>query len=143
MRRSIPYTGYTADGVVGGRYEAASTDDSAFFRTDFNLDPANTLMTRLSYDNRSNQGINVGGVNTPQWGFRLDESDVQLGAALTTVFSPVAHPSRLRLMYAHSSLSQDANSEITGVEHPSAQFRREQRARSRSATPTASSSSRI
>ncbi len=117
----IPYTGYTSDGVAGGRYEADSRNDSAFFRTDFNLDAANTLMARLSYNKRTNQGINVGGVNTPQWGFRLDESDAQFGASLTTVFNPaVIH--EMRLMYARSSLLQDANSEITGVEHPSARF---------------------
>jgi hypothetical protein len=117
----IPYTGYTADGVAGGRYEAPGRNDNAFFRTDFNLDAANTLMARLSYDNRSNQGINVGGVSTPQWGFRLDEVNAQFGASLTTVFSPsLIH--ELRVMYGSASILQRANSEITGVEHPSARF---------------------
>ena len=117
----IPYTGYTADGVVGGRFEARGQDDNAFLRADFNIDPSNTLMTRLSYDARSTPGINVGGVNTPQWGFGLDESDVQFGAALTTVFSP-ALIHEMRLLYGTSSLLQEANSELTGVEHPSARF---------------------
>jgi len=117
----VPYSGYTQDGVVGGRYEAPSKDDNAFFRTDFNIDPSNTLMMRLSYDNRSTQGINVGGIATPEWGFRLDESDIQLGAALTTVFNPsLIH--EMRLLFGTSSLLQRSNSAISGVEHPSAQF---------------------
>lgn len=117
----VPYTGATADGVVGGRYEAPSRDDNAFFRTDFNLDTANTLMMRLSYDGRSTQGINVGGISTPEWGFRLDESDVQFGAALTTVVNPsLIH--ELRVLFGSSSLLQRANAGTPGVERPSAEF---------------------
>lgn len=117
----VPYSGYTADRVVGGRYKAPSRDDNAFFRADFNIDPANTLMLRLSYDGRTTNGINVGGIATPQWGFRLDERDIQLGAALTTVFSPsLIH--EMRVLFADSSLLQRSNSTISGVEHPSAQF---------------------
>jgi len=117
----VPYTGYTADRVVGGRYEALSRDDNAFFRADFNIDPANTLMMRLSYDSRSTGGINVGGISTPQWGFGLDESDVQFGAALTTVFNPSLIV-ETRVLLGASSLSQQSNSQLSGVEHPSAQF---------------------
>jgi hypothetical protein len=117
----VPYTGYTADGVVGGRYQALSNDDNLFFRTDFNLDPANTLMMRLSYDRRSTGGINVGGISTPQWGFGLEESDVQFGAGLTTVINP-SLICETRLLLGGSSLSQQSNSQISGVEHPSAQF---------------------
>jgi len=117
----VPYTGYTADRVVGGRTEAQNKDDNAFLRTDFNLDPANTLMVRLSYDSRVTEDINVGGVSTPEWGFRLDESDVQLGAALTTVLDPsLIH--EMRLLFGTSSILQRANSSLSGVEHPSAQF---------------------
>jgi hypothetical protein len=120
-RSIVPYTGATADGMVGGRYEAPSRDDNAFFRTDFNLDPANTLMMRLSYDNRSTQGINVGGIATPQWGFQLDETDLQFGAALTTVFNPsLIH--EMRILFGGSSFLQRANSTDPGVERPSAQF---------------------
>ena len=117
----VPYSGYTKDGVVGGRFEAPSTDDNAFFRTDFNLDPSNILMVRLSYDRRSTDGINVGGIATPEWGFALDEKDVQVGATLTTVFRPsLIH--ELRLLYGDSTLAQRGNSNLSGVEHPSAQF---------------------
>ena len=117
----LPYSGFTRDGVVGGRYEAQSGDDNAFFRADFNIDPSNTLMMRLSYDGRSTQGINVGGIATPEWGFRLDESDVQLGAALTTVFNPsVIH--EMRVLFGSSSILQRSNAGSSGVEHPSAQF---------------------
>jgi outer membrane receptor protein involved in Fe transport len=117
----VPYTGYTADGVVGGRYAASSDDDNLFFRADFNIDPANTLMMRLSYDRRSTGGINVGGISTPQWGFGLDESDVQLGAGLTTVIDP-SLICETRILLGGSSLLQQSNSQISGVEHPSAQF---------------------
>ena len=117
----VPYTGYTADGVTGGRFGANSADDNAFFRADFNIDPANTLMMRLSYDSRTTEGINVGGISTPQWGFSLDESDFQFGAGLTTVIDPTLI-CETRVLLSSSSLSQRSNSLLTGVEHPSAQF---------------------
>ena len=117
----VPYSGYTANGVVGGRYEAQGSGDNAFFRTDVNIDPANTLMMRLSYDDRSTGGVNVGGIATPEWGFRLDESDLQFGATLTTVINP-SLISELRVLYGRSELEQHANSTISGVEHPTAQF---------------------
>jgi hypothetical protein len=117
----VPYTGTTADGVVGGRYDARNKDDNAFFRTDFNIDPQNTLMVRLSYDGRSTEGINVGGISTPQWGFSLDEHDVQLAAGLTSVFNP-ALIHELRLLVGTSSILQRGNASVSGVEHPSAQF---------------------
>jgi outer membrane receptor protein involved in Fe transport len=117
----IPYTGYTADGVAGGRFGGQSTDDNAFFRADFNIDPANTLMMRLSLDKRSTGGINVGGVSTPQWGFALDESDVQFGAGLTTVIDP-SLICETRILIGGSSISQQSNSTLSGVEHPSGQF---------------------
>ena len=117
----LPYSGYTSDGVVGGRYEARSKDDNVFLRGDFNIDPSNTLMVRLSYDDRATPGVNVGGISTPEWGFRLDERDIQLGAALTTVFNPsLIH--EMRLLFGASSILQRSNATISGVEHPSAQF---------------------
>jgi outer membrane receptor protein involved in Fe transport len=117
----VPYTGYTADGVVGGRFQASSKDDNFFLRTDFNIDPSNTLMMRLSYDNRSTGGVNVGGISTPQWGFGLEENDLQFGAGLTTVVNPTLI-FETRILLAGSSLSQESNSKLSGVEHPSAQF---------------------
>ncbi|HEX4823626.1 MAG TPA: TonB-dependent receptor [Candidatus Polarisedimenticolaceae bacterium] len=117
----IPYTGFTHDRTVGGRYDAPNRDDNAFLRTDFNLDPNDTLMVRLSIDDRDTQGINVGGIATPQWGFSMAERDVQLGATLTSVISPKLI-SELRVLLGSSSLDQRANSTSTGVEHPSAQF---------------------
>ena len=72
----IPYSGTTPDGVAGGRYAAPSRDDNVFLRTDVNIDPANTLMVRLSYDDRTNGGVNVGGITTPQFGFTLGERDL-------------------------------------------------------------------
>lgn len=117
----IPYTGYTADRVVGGRYDAPSKDDTAFFRADVNLDPNNTLMVRLSHDARTTGGVNVGGITTPSFGFSLDESDTQLGASLTTILSP-SLISELRVLASKSSFTQRANSSLSGVERPSAQF---------------------
>ena len=79
-------------------------------------------MMRLSYDGRSTERINVGGISTPEWGFGLDESDVQLGAALTTVFDPsLIHELRVLFGTLVAACSR-ANSGISGVEHPSAQF---------------------
>jgi hypothetical protein len=117
----IPYTGFTSDGVYGGRYAAPSRDDNLFFRTDVNLDAADTLMVRLSVDDRVTDGINVGGIATPSWGFSMAERDVQLGATLTSIISPKLI-SELRVLFGSSSLDQSANALTTGVEHPSAQF---------------------
>ena len=117
----IPYTGTTQNGVSGGRYDAPSSDDNAFFRSDVNIDPTNTLMVRLSYDGRSTNGVNVGGIATPQWGFSIDERDLQLGASLTSVIrSNLIH--ELRVLVGSSSFSQHANSSASGVERPSAEF---------------------
>ncbi len=117
----VPYTGITSDFVQGGRYEARSSDDNAFFRSDVNIDPQNSLMVRLSFDHRITNGVNVGGISTPEWGFGLDEHDIQLGASLTTVFNP-SLISELRLLFGGSSLTQNANSVSTGVERPSGEF---------------------
>lgn len=117
----IPYTGYTADYVAGGRYQADSKDDNVFLRTDFNIDPTNTLMMRFSYDARTTGGVNVGGISTPQWGFGLVENDFQFGAALTSVINPSVIV-ETRVLYGASAFTQQANSEISGVEHPSGQF---------------------
>ena len=117
----IPYTGYTADFTFGGRYEAPSRDDNLFFRSDVNIDPADTLMVRLSLDDRSTAGINVGGITTPEFGFKMAERDVQLGASLTSVINPNLL-SELRVLAGTSGLDQNANSTTSGVERPSAQF---------------------
>ena len=117
----IPYSGTTPDGVAGGRYAAPSRDDNVFLRTDVNIDPANTLMVRLSYDDRTNGGVNVGGITTPQFGFTLGERDLQLGAALTTVINPnLIH--EIRVLASDSSFEQQANSSDSGVERPSSEF---------------------
>src|SRR4029077_13426572 len=91
------------------------------FRSDVNIDAANTLMVRLSFDDRTTRGINVGGIATPSRGFRLAERDIQLGAALTTVFN-ASLISELRVLVGTSSLDQHANATSSGVEHPSSQF---------------------
>lgn len=117
----VPFTGTTRDGAFGGRYEAENRDDNFFFRSDVNLDPSNTLMLRVSYDDRVTSALNVGGVTTSEFGFRLGERDLQLGASLTSVLRPdLIH--ELRLLAGTSSMEQDANSLRPGVERPSGQF---------------------
>jgi hypothetical protein len=117
----VPFTGTTRDGTFGGRYEADNRDDNLFLRGDVNLDPSNTLMVRLSYDDRVTSALNVGGVTTPEFGFTLAERDAQLGASLTSVIRPnLIH--ELRLLAGTSSMEQDANSSRPGVERPSGQF---------------------
>ena len=117
----LPYSGTTPDGVTGGRFDADSRDDNAFVRWDVNLPSADTLLVRLSYDDRSTDGLNVGGIATPPWGFHLDESDAQLAASLTSVISPsLIH--ELRVLFGRSKLEQQANASSSGVERPSTQF---------------------
>jgi hypothetical protein len=117
----IPYTGIDRDGVGGGRLVAPSKNDNFFLRTDFNLGRSNTLMVRLSGDDRSAEGINVGGVWTPEAGFRIEESDLQLAASLTTVVSPDLL-SETRLLASLSKFDQFANSDLPGVNRPSGIF---------------------
>ena len=117
----VPFTGTTRDGAFGGRYGADNRDDNLFFRSDVNLDAANTLMVRLSYDDRVTSALNVGGVTTPEFGFTLGERDFQLGTTLTSVIRPeLIH--ELRLLAGTSSMEQEANSSRPGVERPSGQF---------------------
>jgi len=117
----VPYSGTTRDGIEGGRFAADNRDDNAFVRFDVNLGAADSLLVRLSYDDRATDGLNVGGIATPEWGFHLDESDVQVAAALTSVISPsLIH--ELRILYGRSRLEQRASSSLSGVERPSTQF---------------------
>jgi hypothetical protein len=67
----IPFTGIDGTGQAGGRMIAPQEDDNFFVRTDFNLSPSNSLMLRLSGDDRRTEGVNVGGVWTPESGFRI------------------------------------------------------------------------
>ncbi len=117
----VPYTGIDRTGVAGGRVLAPNGDDSVFLRTDFNLDAATTLMVRLSADDRTTHDVNVGGVITPEGGFRIDEQDHQLAAALTHVASPRLL-SETRFFAGASDFDQAANSSRPGVSRPSGVF---------------------
>lgn len=117
----IPYTGIDGDGVAGGRFVAPTVDDSLFLRTDFNLATNHTLMVRVSANDRESEGINVGGVFTPEAGFRIEESDYQLLASLSSVLSPRLL-SESRFLAATSSFDQFANSDAPGVTRPSGVF---------------------
>jgi hypothetical protein len=123
----IPYTGYVREDIDdpeatgGGRFVAPSFDDNFFLRTDFNLGENNTLMLRLGYDDRETQGINVGGIMTPESGFRIEERDVTLAGTLTTVVSPKLI-NEVRVLAADSAFEQYANSDRPGVTRPSGIF---------------------
>ena len=117
----VPYTGVDRDGVQGGRVLAPQGDDNVFLRTDFQLDPATSLMVRFSGDERTTNALNVGGVITPEAGFRIDERDLQLAAALTRVASPTLL-SETRLLVSTSEFDQQANSGRPGVSRPSGVF---------------------
>ena len=116
-----PYTGVDRHGVEGGWMMAPTRDDNLFLRTDFNLTPSSFLMARLSFDDRHTEGLNVGADVTPEAGFVLDERDVQLAGALTTVVSPSVI-NEARLLLGTSSFDQQANSDRPGVERPSGTF---------------------
>jgi len=117
----VPYTGVDRTGVPGGRIVAPNGDDNVFLRTDFNLDSATTLMVRLSADDRTLHDVNVGGVITPEGGFRIDEQDAQLAAALTRVVS-AGLLSETRFLAGTSKFEQNANSSRPGVTRPSGVF---------------------
>jgi hypothetical protein len=114
----IPFTGIDSSGQPGGRLIAPQEDDNFFLRTDFNLSPSNSLMLRLSGDDRSTEGVNVGGVWTPESGFRIEEQDLQFAATLSAVVSP-GLLSETRLVASTSSFDQFANSDLPGVSRPS------------------------
>jgi len=116
-----PYTGVDRNGIAGGWMLAPGRDDNLFVRTDFNLGPSSFLMARLSFDDRHSEGINVGGDATPEFGFTLDERDVQLATALTSVLS-ISVVNEARLLFGLSSFDQQANSDRPGVERPSGNF---------------------
>ena len=114
----VPYVGIDRDGRPGGTLVAPSGDDNLFLRGDFNLSPSNTLMLRLSWDDRSTDGANVGGIYTPESGFRIDERDVSLAGSLTTIVSPRVI-NELRLLAASSEFEQFARSDRPGATRPS------------------------
>ncbi len=116
-----PYTGVDRNGVAGGVLRGANRDTNLFLRTDFNLSEGDVLMVRLSGDKRSSEGLNVGGIATPEAGFALEEEDWQLAAALTSVLSPTV-VNEFRALVGTSDYGQRANSTRPGVERPSGIF---------------------
>ncbi|MCP3979427.1 MAG: TonB-dependent receptor [bacterium] len=114
----VPFTGIDRDGIQGGRLAAPTKNDSLFFRADMNLGSSNTLMLRLSADDSFGDGINVGGVNTPETGFSIDEQDLQFAGAVTTIVSP-RMLSETRFLVSTSEFEQNATSDLPGVSKPS------------------------
>ncbi len=117
----VPYTGVDREGLNGGRFVAPSDDDNLFVRTDFNFGNRTNLMLRLSADDRTNAGVNVGGVFTPEAGFRIDEQDLQLAGTLNRIVAPHIL-SETRFLAAVSDFEQNANSSRPGVSRPSGIF---------------------
>lgn len=115
------YTGFDRYGSPGGLVSTRAYDDNLFLRTDANVDASNFLSVRLSADRRRTPNLLVGGIFTPEAGFGLRESDVQLAASLTTVMSG-GRVNELRILGGISSFDQDANSSRPGVERPSGIF---------------------
>ncbi len=121
LRDVVGFTGVTRDGVPGGSIVTPGDDDNLFVRTDFNLNGANRLMLRFTADDRSTEGVNVGGVYTPDSGFSIDEKDFSLAGTWTTVISSTLI-NEARAMVGTSSFDQTANSELSGVTRPSGIF---------------------
>jgi Carboxypeptidase regulatory-like domain/TonB dependent receptor/TonB-dependent Receptor Plug Domain len=117
----VPFTGIDRQGIQGGRVLAPNRDDNLFVRTDFHLDPRTTLMVRVSGDDRTTNALNVGGMITPEGGFRIDERDIQLAAALTRI-SSADLLSETRLFAGTSDFDQQAESARPGVSRPSGVF---------------------
>jgi hypothetical protein len=117
----VTWTGVGRDGVAGGFLQAPRGDDNIFLRGDFELTSGHTLMLRLSADDRSTDMLRVGGRNTPESGFTLDEKDTQFVATLTSVLTPTVL-NEARLLVGSSAFDQDANSGRPGVDRPSGAF---------------------
>jgi len=117
----VPFTGVDRTGVAGGFVVEPNHDDNIFLRTDFNLPGSQTLMLRLSGDKRSTGGLNVGGTDTPESGFELEERDAQLAGALSSALTP-AILNEARLFVGLSEFHQFANSSRPGVDRPAGTF---------------------
>ena len=117
----VPFTGVGRDGVAGGVVVEPNRDDNLFLRTDFNLTGSQFLMLRLSGDRRRNGGLNIGGTDTPESGFHLEEKDLQLAASLNSILSPVLL-NEARFFVGTSGFDQFANSGRPGVDRPSGTF---------------------
>jgi hypothetical protein len=117
----LAYTGIDRDGRPGGWMVSPDRSDNVFLRMDVNLSQDNMLMFRLSGDNRESDGMNVGGIITPEASFRLEEQDFQLGASLTTIVSPQLL-NEVRFLAGTSTFDQFANSPLSGVDRPGGVF---------------------
>jgi hypothetical protein len=117
----IPFTGIDRDGIAGGRLIAPSDSNNVFARFDFNLAGNSSLMVRLSADDRTDEGVNIQGVLTPEAGFQIDEQDLQLAATLKSIISPDVI-NEVRFLASTSDFEQEANSDRPGVSRPSGIF---------------------
>jgi hypothetical protein len=114
----VSWPGRNRNGTLGGWVVAPARSDNLFFRTDFNLSPSQTLMVRLSADDRESPDINIGGRLTDEVGFDVEERDFQLAASLTSVLSPGMF-NEVRFLAGTSEFNQFANSSRPGVNRSS------------------------
>jgi len=112
------YTGVDRNGIPGGWVIAPNRSDSIFLRTDYNLDPRNFMMIRVSADKRTTSDVNVAGVWTPEFGSEIRERDIQLGSSLTTIVNSQVM-NELRLLIGTSEFAQFGNSSRPGTDRPS------------------------
>ncbi len=119
--RVAPWVGVDRNGNAGGTVLAPQEDDNLFLRTDFNLSSAQFLMVRLSADVRTTDGLNVGGIATPETGFSLHEHNVQLASSLTSILSPDVI-NEARFLVGTSSFDEYADSSRPGVDRPFGSF---------------------
>jgi len=117
----LAYTGIDRAGRPGGWLLAPDRSDNLFLRMDFNVNRDNIVMFRLSADDRQSDGMNVGGIITPEAGFEVEEQDLQLGASLTTIVSPRLL-NEIRFLAGTSKFDQFANSALSGVDRPGGIF---------------------
>lgn len=105
----------------GGRLLAP--DRSQNFFAKFNMIPApdHQVEVRLSWDEADVHGLNVGGVNTDEWGHTMEEATYQAAASLTSTIG-TRWFNEARLLASRSELDQEANSIRPGVDRPSGRY---------------------
>ncbi|MGH9869912.1 MAG: carboxypeptidase regulatory-like domain-containing protein [Candidatus Polarisedimenticolia bacterium] len=117
----VTYTGVDRLGNPGGITLGPRSSDNLGVRADFNLSTNHMLMARLVANRAAADDLNVGGRQTPESGFTLDENDVLATATLTSTLSGGAiHEARLQVGF--SQFDQRAASDRPGVDRPSGIF---------------------
>ncbi len=117
----VSWQGLNRDRSLGGWTAGPGESTNLFLRTDFNLGPSHVLMFRASLDEREIHEVNVGGRFGPEFGFRIEERDVQFAASLTSVISANLL-NEARVLAGTSDFDQFGNSDRPGVDRPTGVF---------------------